>query len=233
MTRHITLLAFFAFSFLSQAQIFSREKLANLENFDKQRWTWGYFLGLNRYDYKFDYDQPTEEIQTEPQIGFNVGLIGDLRLNEYMNLRLEPGIFFVNRTLTFPDAGISDPAQREREVVSSYINVPLLLKVSTKRLNNWKPFVVGGLSYSWNLSSEEGNPDDNLTGTFRQTTNTLNYELGFGIDFYLFYFKFTPSIRGVFAITDELVRDNDPNSPYTGNVDAMLSRGVFINFTFQ
>ena len=31
-----------------------------------------------------------------------------------------------------------------REVKSTYIHVPLLLKFSTKRLNNFKPFIVGG-----------------------------------------------------------------------------------------
>ena len=58
-------------------------------------------------------------------------------------------------------------------------------------------------------------------------------KMGVGIDFYLYWFKFTPSIRGVFAINDELVRDQDPNSPWTSNVASMKSRGVFINFTFQ
>jgi hypothetical protein len=65
-------------------------------------------------------------------------------------------------------------------------------------------------------------------------TNATNYwEIGFGVDFYLFYFKFTPSIRGVFALSDELVRDDDPNSPWTGNIGRMATRAVFINFTFQ
>jgi hypothetical protein len=30
-----------------------------------------------------------------------------------------------------------------------------------------------------------------------------------------------------------LVPDKDPNSPWTGNVTTMKTRGVFINFTFQ
>jgi len=58
-------------------------------------------------------------------------------------------------------------------------------------------------------------------------------ELGFGIDFYLSNFKFTPSIRGVFALSDELVPDEDPNSPWTSNIESLKTRGVFINFTFQ
>jgi len=63
--------------------------------------------------------------------------------------------------------------------------------------------------------------------------NVFFYELGFGIDFYLTWFKFTPSIRGVFALNDELVRDFDTNSPWTSNITSMKTRGFFINFTFQ
>ena len=167
----------------------------------------------------------------ERSAGFNVGLIGDMRINEYLNLRLEPGLYFTQRNLNFP--GFTEQKDYLREVKSTYIHVPLLLKVSTKRLNNIKPFIIGGVSTSLNLSSNEKNPEDNEQGKFRMTKSTNYYELGFGIDFYLYYFKFTPSIRGVFAMSDELVPDDDPNSPWTGNIDKLATRGIFINFTFQ
>jgi hypothetical protein len=105
--------------------------------------------------------------------------------------------------------------------------------LSTKRLNNFKPFIVGGFSTALNLSSNQDNPDDNSNGQFRTKKNMVFYELGFGIDFYLYWFKFTPSIRGVFALKDEVVRDEDPNSPWTSNIHSMKTRGLFINFTFQ
>ena len=63
--------------------------------------------------------------------------------------------------------------------------------------------------------------------------SVFHYELGFGIDFYTEYFKFSPSIRGVFALSDELVPDDDPNSPWTGNLNSLKTRGIFINFTFE
>lgn len=217
----------------AEAQLFSKERLANLENFDKRRWSWGYFLGFNSYDFKFEHINHTgqPDIAVEKNGGFNVGLIGDLRLNDYFNLRLEPGLYYTERNLIYPD--FEEERDFLREAKSTYIHVPLLLKISTKRLNNFKPFIIGGVSTSVNLTSNENNPEDNSVARFRMTTNTYYYELGFGIDFYLFYFKFTPSIRGVFAMSDELIRDNDPNSPYTSNIDKMSSRGVFINFTFQ
>ena len=120
-----------------------------------------------------------------------------------------------------------------REVKSTYVYFPLLLKISTKRINNIKPFILTGISTAINLSSNEKNPDDNSAGEFRMKKNAQFYELGFGIDFYLDRFKFTPSIRGVFALNDELIRDKDPNSPWTSNINKMQTRGVFINFTVQ
>jgi hypothetical protein len=232
--RHLLVIIVAAIGFqTASAQLFSKEKIKNLENFDQKTLSWGYYLGFNSYDYKFDYNEITEDIITESSAGFNVGLIGDLRLNDYFNLRLEPGIVFATRNLTFPDPSLTTVAQMEREVTSTYIHVPLLVKFSTKRSNNWKPFIVAGASWSNNLSSNQDNVDDNSAGQFRQTTSVFNYELGIGVDLYLFYFKFSPSIRGVFAMGDELVRDADPNSPWTSNITSMQSRGLFINFTFQ
>jgi len=229
------ILGFLVFAQSAQAQLFNKERLSNLETFDNRLLSWGYFLGFNNYDFKIEYDnQDTDantDILVERQGGFNVGLIGDLRVNRYVNLRLEPGLYFTQRNLRFPN--FEEERDILRNVKSTYIHVPLLVKLSTKRLNNIKPFIVAGVSRSINLGSNESNPEDNQEGQFRMTKGTSYFELGFGIDFYLFYFKFTPSIRGVFATSNELVEDDDPNSPWTGNISNLQSRGIFVNFTFQ
>ncbi len=214
-----------------KAQLFNSERLANLETFDKKFFSWGYFLGFNAYDFKFEYKGQEPDVIVNAQTGFNVGLVGDMRINDYINLRLEPGLFYTQRDLIFP--GFEDEHDFLREVKSTYIHIPLLVKISTKRLNNFKPFVVAGVSTSINLSSNSDNPQDNSGGEFRMVKGTQYYELGFGIDLYLFYFKFTPSIRGIFAMNNELISDNDPNSPWTSNIEKMSTRGIFVNFTFQ
>ncbi len=210
---------------------FKERPIINLENYDKAFLNWGYFLGFNQYDFKFEYKNDLEDILVDKTLGFNVGLIGEMRINEFLDLRFEPGLFYTQRNLGFP--GFTEQNDAIREVKSTYINFPLLLKVSARRLGNWKPYIIGGVSTSLNLGSNETSLDDNNSGTFRMVRNVYNYELGFGIDFYTEYFKFSPSIRGVFALNDELVRDNDPNSPWTGNIDALKTRGIFINFTFE
>ncbi|WP_104735564.1 type IX secretion/gliding motility protein PorT/SprT [Hanstruepera ponticola] len=237
--KNIFVLLVYILTFQSvSAQLFSKEKIRNLDNEDKKFLSYGYFLGFNSYDFNFDYNEDKADILVQKGTGFNVGLIGNMRIHEHIDLRLEPGLYISTRNLEYDESyfnGVEDftDSDLKREVQSTYIHVPLLLKFSTKRLNNFKPFVVGGVSTALNLSSNENNPDDNSSGQFRTKRNMYFYEIGFGIDFYLHYFKFTPSIRGVFAINDELVRDKDPNSPWTGNVNSMKTRGVFINFTFQ
>jgi len=229
------IVGFLVFAQSAQAQLFSKERLANIETFDQRFLSWGYFLGFNSYDFKFEYNNQNTDANTDvlvdTQGGFNVGLVGDLRINRYMNLRLEPGLYFTQRNLTFPN--FEEERDAQRNVKSTYIHVPLLLKFSTKRLNNFKPFIVAGISRSINLSSNQDNPEDNEEGQFRMTKGTNYFELGFGVDFYLFYFKFTPSIRGVFATSNELVADDNPNSPWTSNIGDLATRGIFINFTFQ
>jgi hypothetical protein len=96
-----------------------------------------------------------------------------------------------------------------------------------------RPYLVGGVSATLNLSSNAKLVDDNLQQRFRVQSWTPNYELGFGIDIFSEYFIFSPSIRGVFGINDELIRDNDPNSPWTGNIESLKTRAIFINFTFH
>lgn len=211
---------------------FLENSILNLQNEDKSLLNWGYYLGINQYDFQFEYENDVNpEILVEKGFGFNVGLIGELRINEFLDVRLEPGLLYAQRNLEFP--GFIDEQDKIREVKSTYIRFPLLLKLSAKRFNNIKPFIIGGGYIAINLASNEDNTDDNDSGTFRMKKNVYGYELGFGIDFYTEFFKFTPSIRGVFALTDELVPDNDPNSPWTGNLLALKTRGVFINFTFE
>jgi hypothetical protein len=226
---------FVLFSLTAQAQfgtsIFSKDPIVNLENFDKQRVYWGYFLGFSSFDFKTDYKVPGQDINVKGNTGFNVGLVGVLRLHEYVELRFEPGLYYASRTLTYP--GFTSDRDALREVKATYIDFPLMLKFSSLRTGNVRPYLLGGVGSTLNLSSNSKSKDDNSEQKFRVKPWTQNYTFGFGIDLYFEYFKFSPSIRGVFGFNDELIRDDDPNSPWTGNIESLKTRAVLINFTFH
>ena len=84
--KKIIILLFLLFSSVGFSQtkgMFSYNPLVNLENFDKSKVYWGYFLGFNSYGFKIDYKSlQTIDVQVESTTGFNVGLVGDLRLQD-------------------------------------------------------------------------------------------------------------------------------------------------------
>ena len=210
-------------------------KVENLQNFDKKKLHFGYYIGLNQYNFKIDYkENPNYTTQVEEELGLNIGLIGDFRINEFLNLRFEPGLHTNKGALKFNErSNFTQNSDTLRSVKSTYIHIPILLKFSSKRIDNYRPYLIGGISTSFNLSSNENSPEDNKNNVFRLKSNNLYYELGFGIDFYLQYFKFSPSIRGLFSLKHEIVPDNDIDSPWTGNIKKFSTRGFFINLTFH
>ncbi|WP_396167954.1 porin family protein [Flavobacterium sp.] len=234
----VFLLIFLASKGVAQApnKLFGKDPIINLENFQKKKLHFGFFLGLNSYDFKIDYKTISEDIQVKKNTGFNVGLVANLRLQEYIDLRFEPGLYYTKRDLQYPTSYFPTkptPSDLLREVNSTYIHFPLLLKFSSLRTGNIRPYLVGGVSATLNLSSNAKSIDDNYEDRFRVKSWTTNYELGFGIDIFSEYFIFSPSIRGVFGLNDELIRDNNPDSPWTGNIESLKSRAVLINFTFH
>jgi len=123
------------------AQLFSKERVKNIQNVDKKKISFGFILGFNIYDFNFDYSATPEgeepllngDISVARSAGFNVGLLTNLRINDYLDLRLEPQVSFARRDLTFTGPEFEEN-ERLREVTSTYVHIPLLLKISTKRL---------------------------------------------------------------------------------------------------
>jgi hypothetical protein len=235
MSKKILILGFFLFA--SIAFFAQTERVEYIPTFDRKLIHYGFYLGLNQNDFKLNLRESTIQnanITVLPSTGFNVGLIADLRLHKNLNLRLEPGLVSNTKTIVFNHLKNSSiPQDSIREIGSTYLHVPFVFKFSTDRYKNIRPYVLGGVSYDYNFSSNEENQEDNSAGQFRMKTHNFMYEVGVGVDFYLYYFKFSPSIRGVFAINNEVKYDNDENSKWTAPINFMGTRGVFLNFSFE
>lgn len=214
-----------------------RERVENLPTFDDRKIHYGFYLGINQNDFKLNLRNSNvfnADISVEPTYGFNVGLIAELRLHKNLSLRLEPGLVSNSKNIIFNHLNTSaNPQDSIREIGSTYLHFPAVFKFSTDRYKNIRPYLLAGVSLDYNFSSNEANQDDNSAGQFRMKTTNFMYEVGIGIDIYLAFFKFSPSIRGVFAINNEIKYDDDPNSRWTAPINFMGTRGVFLNFAFE
>ena len=236
MKRVLILSVLFAL-FAGNNNLFAQDRVENLPNKDKGTWNFGYYIGIMNTSYRIDYKKsiyPESKVVVDGGYGYKIGVIGEMRFNKNASLRFEPGLATNVKTLYFNNKTLQNENDSVRKVPTTYLHLPLMLKLSTDRLNNIRPFIIGGVSYDYNFSANEENPDDNLAGEFRLKRHNFMYEVGIGMDFYLSYFKFSPSIVGVFSINNELVPDNnDATSPYTGPIESLGTRGVFLKLVFD
>jgi hypothetical protein len=182
------------------------DKLENLKEEDSKRVRFGYYLGLNAIGAKVNYlpsnnDTPFR-ISVKPKPSFDVGLLADYRINEFLNIRFHPGVAFVEREIKFPFSEKNPDFTKaliKRIVKSNYVRFPVGIKLNTRRIRNARPFVMGSVSYNINITSEETNSEDNSWGTFRMKRDVYAWEFAIGTDVYLPYFKFTTSVHGFFC----------------------------------
>lgn len=225
----------------AQRSIFrTKDRADNLEGFDNQKFSWGFFLAGNYYDYKLVLDPQKgmngnqNAVLAKSSPSFGAGLIGKMRLHENFDLRLEPGLQFVQRELTFNTGGDLYVGDRTRTIKSTYIDVPLLLEFHGDRWYNSRPYVAAGVNYLANLQSNEGSSDDNLQSIFRTTTHNFGWSVEAGIQFYFNKFKLTPGFRGTFVTNNELVKDNAGTPPYwAGAISTAQTRAFMFVLKFE
>ena len=160
---------------------------------------------------------------------FSVGVLGEWRLSRYMALRIIPSLHFGSKHLTFRDTGTG--REQSQDMKSSYVSVPLDLKVSAPRFNNYRPYVVAGIAPMYDLTSGKHT-------LLRTKPMQLMLEAGLGCDFYMPFFKFIPELKFCFGLGNMLDKSrSDLTDPtqliYTQSVDRATTGMVVLSFYFE
>ncbi len=236
------ILVFSAFALCFNTADAQKKKVENVPEFDRKKMHFGFTFGINSSDFVIghavDYTKFDSLLTVESQrvSGFNLGIVADLHLTPVFNLRFLPSLSFAQRNLqyTFRTSHADYPGgyrMVEKPVESTFVELPLLLKYRSKRLNNFAAYVIGGFNYRMDLASQE-----DVSPIFGQEmVKLINYDLAFeigvGFDFFMEYgWKFSPEIKLSFGIPDILVRDN---TIYTNPINRLSSRILVLSFHFE
>jgi hypothetical protein len=233
-------------SFNLVAQYSRGDQGGNLPKFYKQHIHFGFSIGVNHTDFRI-HAQPNSKlysnlydsinypkdtltlnyITSKPETGFNLGIICDTRLHEYLRLRFLPNIAFGSRQLIYSFVG-TDTFDVKKKVESTFINFPLDLKLQSKRIGNFGAYIVGGGNYSIDLASQKDQKADDQVVRLR--SNDLYYEAGGGMDFYMPYFKFSIEAKLMVGLRNILIQDN---RLFTKPIDKLNSHIFLFSFTFE
>ena len=211
------------------------KKPQNLPRYDFKKIHFGFTLGINSLNFNinknnnFLNNDTLLSMLSEDQKGFNLGIVSNLRLGKYTDLRFVPTLVFGERILNYSFNDQSNLPLQEKRIESTMIDFPFSLKYKSERYNNFRTYVMCGIKYSLDIASQS-EIDDEGQELVKLNNHDFMIEGGFGIDFYLQYFKFSPQIKLSHGIINILTKDS---TLYTETIKNLKTSSWMISFTFE
>ena len=231
------IIAIFCLAFIGQNLSGQLLKPKNESWYDEKLLHFGFTVGFNSMDFKITPSQ--QFLQTDslyPEVarlnpGINIQIVTNLRAGRYFDLRFLPGVSFGQRMVNFYKNEV--PYAIPQKLESSFLEFPLLLKFKGDRLNNIRPYVIGGFNFRYDLAGKK-EFDDEKPVYIRVKRPDLYYELGAGLDFYLTYFKLSIELKMSNGLGNVLVNESAPgHAEYFNAIDKMNSRLWILSFHFE
>jgi len=231
-------------------------KVKNDPNHDEKPLHFGFSLGINTMDFRIKQSQVGVDSAIVADVahlqpGFHVHAISNLRLADDFDLRFTPGISFGGeRQIDYKEIRntnfLIDSSDLPVIVESNFLEFPVILKYKSKRLNNFRPYLMTGLNTRIDLAATK-----KTWGRSKKENNLVlvdeldfYYEIGLGFDCYLPNFKFAVEFKYSIGMTDVLrtsITRSDgtievpppEDAIYTDVIDKMYSRMFMISFHFE
>ena len=222
---------------LAYPTIAQKVKTINQPNYDYQTLHFGFLLGINKSDFIIHPNpnlaglDSVYVLESTPQNGFNLGIVSNLRIAEYVDFRFIPALAFSTRSLEYTFKSSKGSIVRKKLIESTFIDFPLDLKLKSARHNNFRAYLIVGGKYSIDIASQKDVNSELLTDAIvKLRKNDFYYALGLGFDFYQKYFKFSPELKFNFGLRDLLIRDNNV---FAKSINKITSKIINISFTFE
>lgn len=217
-------------------------KIPNTPMYDNKLFHFGFSLGMNFMNFSVGTDEnlgfegdTVLSVRHRSQPGFVVGVVTNLRLGKYFDLRFIPSFSMGTRSLEYttnlPGQGVVEDKQ---DIESIMLFLPLEFKWKAARMTNHRPYVTAGFQYTLDMANrkirEQGNATDE---EYKMKLNPHDFgvTVGLGWDFFLPYNnKIAVELKAYFGFRDVLFRENNI---YTDRITRLDSRMIQLIVTFE
>lgn len=223
----------------------------NYVRYDQRRIRFGFYIAPNLARFKVQHSQAyvrqvaslkrTDSLQLNSyySTNFGLGFISNIKLNQYLDVRVLPGVAFYRRGIDLQGdslvnlnkpLGYQIKDGHERRVVeSAMIELPILLKIKSKRRRNVRMYFVGGIKPSMDVTAKK-ETNSGETEKFRGRPNDVCIEYGVGADLYYPFFKFGPELRFSHGLPNML---RDDNSVFNQAINRATTHTITLLFQFE
>lgn len=203
---------------------------------DQRPFHYGFLAGVHMQDIEFENNGHKDAEGNEwyadagsYEPGFSVGILGEVLINKYLSFRVVPSMHFGTKQLTFRNH--KDGAKDHLTIKSTYVSLPLDLKISGQRINNYRPYAMVGVDPMLDLTIKKNK-------NIRLRPFDCYLEAGIGCDFYLPFFKFIPEIKFCYGLSNIIEKDRDDLTDdsrliFTQSVNGAKSKMIVITLYFE
>ena len=214
----------------------AQRKILNMSDHDQKAYYFGITFGMNFSSYRISNTKNFVEKDTFKVIqpsygpGVNLGLMGNLRLGSFVDLRFVPSLAFAEKrvalTMTTP-SGVDSTS--DRAVESIYMHMPLQLKFKSDRIKNFRFYAITGVKFDYDMAA---NARSRRKDEFLKVSAAdFGYELGVGFEFYNPNFIFSPEIKISQGLGNQLFKD--PNIPLSNAINSLGTRMIVISIHLE
>ncbi|OFX26764.1 MAG: hypothetical protein A2041_03850, partial [Bacteroidetes bacterium GWA2_31_9b] len=194
------ILLLLVFIYISKLTIAQKEINLNYQEVDHKIIHFGFTIGFNTMDFGINSSLApygADSTVLIPELnnlspGFHVSVVSSLRLTDNFDFRFLPGISLGQRNILFYNQ--NKIVEKEMNIESTFIDLPFLIKYKADRIKNYRPYLIGGVNIRNDMArNKEFNDDEGIY--IKLKPFDIYYEVGFGLDFYLAYFKLSTEVK--------------------------------------
>jgi len=164
--------------------------------------------------------------------GFSAGLLATFRLNDRFEFRLAPqlmvgGAKYFTYTLQHPNS--NEHTIESKTLPSTIFSFPFQFKFNSDRIDNFRVYMLGGLTYDIDLASNSN--ERNAEDLVKLKKNDYAIETGVGFSFFLKFVTLSPEIKFHEGLTD--IHDRDPNLKFSNVLGELKSRMIIFSINIE
>lgn len=218
----------------------------NQEDHDDKRVRFGITLGANRSHFAFTHhpvflqtiqNPPLDSITVIESVnstGVSLAWLVNIRLSNHFDVRTYPvNLTFTERNflynLSYPDVPAGESFITEKKTQSISLSIPVQIKFSSDRINNFKVFMIAGGKIEYDLASNAGAKKAEEQIKLKKFDYAA--EVGLGFHFYFPMFVLTPEVKMSWGLGN--LHSRDKNLKFSSTIDQINSRSIFFSLTVE
>jgi hypothetical protein len=208
------------------------QRMPNMPEHDAKPYYFGLTFGFNYSTYRikqsesFALHDTFRKVQPSWGPGFTVGIMGNLRLSKFVDLRFIPALAFANKGITT----VNELHEEEKKQIESiYMQLPLQLKFKSDRIHNFRFYGMLGTKLDYDLAANARSRRQDEYLRFKALD--IGAEIGVGFEFFFPNFILAPELK----LSQGFLNSHFPDAeiPLSNTIDRVNSRMIVFSIHLQ